>query len=306
MRSMVSSVTTGFRNLIHTLTSLAKVAIRVRYAHRLPPAQTPTCALLGNGPSLTASLAQHADFLQKTDLLCVNNFAQSDWFFTLKPSQYLLHDPAYFTYRPSPDSRPDIAATFAALVTVHWPFTLYLPHFAQHSYIAEHVKNHPAIRVFFYNYTVLHGFDAVVFPLVARGLGMPQCQNVMMAALTLLIDRDYPTVYLFGADSSWHEQIRIDEANRVLMQQPHFYDKTQTPDFQPLFTNHHRQQTQTLAGQFFSLYKTFSGYERLQRYARYRHVRVLNASAKSYIDAFERAMPPLSTPSPVAHPTSAS
>ena len=43
-----------------------------------------------------------------------------------------------------------------------------------------------------------------------------------------------------------------------------------------------------MAKQFLSLHKAFKGYEVLARYAKFRGVKVLNASKRSYIDVFEK------------------
>jgi hypothetical protein len=119
-------------------------------------------------------------------------------------------------------------------------------------------------------------------------LGMPQAQTVIIAALTLMINRNFEQIHLFGADTSWHEEIRLNDQNQLLIKQVHFYDKPKDITHQPVYSDAQRQRTFSMASQFLSLHKVFRGYEVLRDYADHRGVKILNASAKSYIDAFDR------------------
>ena len=119
---------------------------------------------------------------------------------------------------------------------------------------------------------------------------MPQAQTVIIAAPTLMINRKFDTIYLFGADTSWHEQIRLNDQNQLLMKQVHFYDKPKDLTHELVYSDKHRQRTSSMSSQFLSLYKVFRGYEVLRDYADHQGVRIVNASAKSYIDAFERTI----------------
>ncbi len=118
-----------------------------------------------------------------------------------------------------------------------------------------------------------------------------------MAALFLMVNRRFREVYLFGADQSWHEQIRVTETNEFQMQNLHFYDTGKAVAYAPTY-NAGQGRSFAMASQFLSLYKVFRGYEVLREYANALNVRVLNASSKSYIDAFDRIRPPKTSPTP--------
>ncbi len=297
------SVNQWVSNLLASLLSLLKVAIRLQHRTRLPAPRQPICSVLGNGPSLNQSLALHTDFLRQTELICVNNFAHSPVFTQLKPQNYVLFDPAYFTYQGGPDERPDIRQTITAFAEqVDWAMTLYVPQFANDSYLLRLLaEKNPRINIARFNYTVVDGFQRLTFWLCANGFGMMQSQNVIIATLALMLNRRFSTIYLFGADTSWHEQIRVSDQNQLLMQQTHFYEDASKVAHVPVYADAAQQQTWSMASQFLSLHKVFRGYERLQAYARYRGVSVLNASVKSYIDAFPRVV--ISQPSPAVATT---
>ena len=277
-------------DLFASLVSLLKVAIRGRHTTRLPDRQLPTCSVLGNGPSLNESLTDQFDFIRQTEIVCVNNFAHAEVFLRLRPQDYVISDPNYFVFTEQTTDRDDIRKTLSIFQNqVDWPMTLYVPHFAKGSYLLGKIEaSNPKISVVYFNYTVVRGFRRLTYWLYAKGLGMPQAQTVIIAALTLMINRKFDTIYLFGADTSWHEQIRLNDQNQLLIKQIHFYDKPKDLAHQPVYMDAQRQRTFSMAAQFLSLHKVFRGYEVLRDYADYRGVRVINASAKSYIDAFER------------------
>jgi hypothetical protein len=168
---------------------------------------------------------------------------------------------------------------------------LYVPHFAKGSYLLRQIEGgNPTIQVVYFNYTVVSGFNRLTYWLYEKGLGMPRAQTVIIAALTLMVNRKFDTIYLFGADTSWHEQIRLDDQNQLLIKQVHFYDKPADVRHEPVYVDKHRQRTSSMSSQFLSLHNVFRGYEVLRDYADHRGVAILNASAKSYIDAFERTL----------------
>lgn len=278
-------------DLLNSLVSLLKILIQSRFGATLPVRQRPICSVLGNGPSLNDSLTLHSDFITDSEVVCVNNFASSSAFSALRPQNYVLLDPAYFQYTRQTTNRTDIEQMFTALVqTTTWDIFVYMPQYARPSYLVQTIfSQNTHLKPVFFNYTIVRGFDWLTHWLFSRQLGMPQSQTVLTAALFLAINRRFSTVYLFGADQSWHEGIRISDTNQLLMQQTHFYDTQNTLAYVPV-GGAGAATTSRMATQFASLAKVFFGYEVLKKYADYLGVQVLNASSKSYIDAFNRVV----------------
>lgn len=290
IESGFNSVRQFVDTLFASLLSLVKVVIRGRHATRLPLRQRPVCSVLGNGPSLNESLTEQLDFIRQTEIVCVNNFAHSAAFVQLQPQNYVISDPNYFVFTEQTTDRDDIRRTLSVfLQQVNWPMTLYVPHFAKGSYLLRQIeRGNAAIQIVYFNYTVVSGFNRLTYWLYEKGLGMPRAQTVIIAALTLMVNRRFDTIYLFGADTSWHEQIRLNDQNQLLIKQIHFYDKPTDVRHEPVYSDKYRQRTSSMSSQFLSLHNVFRGYEVLRDYADHRGVAILNASAKSYIDAFER------------------
>ena len=292
LETVFNAVTAFFSNLSASALSLIKVLIRSRWGVELPVRQQARCSVLGNGPSLNDSLANHLDFLLETELICVNGFALTDYFTRLRPANYILADPNCFTFNDATTGREDLHQILVALIEqVNWSMRLFIPNFARGSYFIRKLEaGNPGIALIYYNPTIIRGFTGFRHWLYKANLGMPQAQTVIVTALFLMINRKFDQIFLFGADTSWHEQIRISDTNQLLIKQVHFYDKAKDVAFMPVYSDAQRTQTFTMASQFLSLHKVFRGYEVLRQYADYRQVRVLNASSKSYIDALERVV----------------
>ena len=289
LESVVNSVSHHLGLLTDTVLSVLKVLIKSRFSVEMPAPQRPVCSVLGNGPSLRQSLDNEWDAIKETETICVNNFASSPEYAQLQPMNYALLDPAFFQYSEQNNGRKDVEKTIRCLVNFTvWPMLLWVPQSARGSYLVGQLhKKHPNVRVVFFNYTVVRGYAWFRHFIFRRGWGMPQSQNILAASLYLAITRRFQTVYLFGADHSWHEEIRISDTNELLMRQEHFYDKPGDTTHIPVY-DVVKKETSRMSAQFASLSKAFYSYEILRDYAAALHVLVLNASAKSYVDAFNR------------------
>ena len=289
LENLVNAVGEQIATFISTVASLLKVIIKSRFSVKIPAPQRAVCAILGNGPSLRQSLENDLDFIRNVELYCVNNFASSPEYALLQPMNYALLDPAFFLYSERNDRRKDVEKTIRCLVNMTtWPMNLFVPQSARGCYLVGHLhKKHPQVKVIFYNYTVVRGYAWFRHFVFRKGWGMPQSQNILAASLYLAITRRFQEIYLFGADHSWHEEIRVSDTNELLMKQEHFYDKPGEATHIPIY-DVVKKETSRMSAQFASLSKAFFSYEILRDYAQYMNVRVLNASAKSYVDAFTR------------------
>ncbi|GGD74609.1 hypothetical protein GCM10011514_43320 [Emticicia aquatilis] len=278
-----------FENSLQSVVSLVKVILLSKLGLPKFSNQKPNASILGNGPSLNQALSDNLDFLKETDIYCVNLFALSAVYASLKPQNYVLLDPAFFMFSEQNDGRQDIKKTFDAIIQqTDWAMRLFVPARSKNSYIVKKLKQERTnIQICFFNYTIVRGFPAFRHWFFKHNLGMPQCQNILAASLYVALLQDYKNVYLFGADHSWHEEIRITEQNEFEMRQVHFYDNANNIKHEKVIDVRNNSRP-SLQAQFLSLHKVFYSYEILGAFAKYRKIKVLNASKKTYIDAFER------------------
>ncbi|MFY7912638.1 MAG: hypothetical protein ACOVO2_23930 [Emticicia sp.] len=278
-----------FENSLQSVVSLVKVILLSKLGLPKFSNQKTNASILGNGPSLNQALSDNLDFLKETDIYCVNLFALSAVYASLKPQNYVLLDPAFFMFSEQNNGRQDIKKTFDAIIQqTDWSMRLFVPARSKNSYIVKKLKQErPNIQICFFNYTIVRGFPAFRHWFFKHNLGMPQCQNILAASLYVALLQDYKNVYLFGADHSWHEEIRITEQNEFEMRQLHFYDNANNVKHEKVIDVRNNSRP-SLHAQFLSLHKVFYSYEILGTFAKSRKIKVLNASKKTYIDAFER------------------
>jgi hypothetical protein len=278
-----------FENSLQSLVSVVKVVLLSKLGIPKFSNQKTNASILGNGPSLNQALADNLSFLKETDMYCVNLFALSMVYASLKPQNYVFLDPAFFIFSEQLDDRKDIKKTFDAIIQqTDWSMRLFVPARNRNSYIVKKLKHERSnIQICFFNYTIFRGFPAFRHWFFENNLGMPQCQNILAASIYVALLQDYKNVYLFGADHSWHEEIRITDQNEFEMRQVHFYEDATHVKHEKVIDVRNNSRPR-LQAQFLSLHKVFYSYEILGAFAKFRKINVLNASNKTYIDAFER------------------
>ena len=85
-------------NSIKTLGTIVKIIILSRFYNILKSKhqQKKGCVILGNGPSLTKSLNHYENKFESYDLICVNNFAISEFYTKIKPNYYIVAAPILY------------------------------------------------------------------------------------------------------------------------------------------------------------------------------------------------------------------
>lgn len=114
---------------------------------------------------------------------------------------------------------------------------------------------------------------------------MPKPQSVLITAIFLSLNLDFKTNYIFGADSSWHEELYVDNDNDVYFTDKNFYDNNRQEKIKSYQDN---TQTQTVKDFFYRIMVLFECYEELAKYSEKKGAIIYNVSLKSYIDAFKR------------------
>jgi hypothetical protein len=272
-------------NIFYTKLSIFKIILKSKLSVRLPIAKHNTCIVLGNGPSLKTSLEKHPVFFSQHPLLCVNSFAVTKEYKSLQPEYYVMLDPSWWK-----GENELLLKTIAAIERdTSWPIVLLLPQQAKGAakLIALQQSN-KNISIVFFNYTVYKGLQGIGNWLFKKNLAMPQSQNVLVASLFLPINMGFKTIYLFGADHTWHETLYVNDDNVLCVKHIHYYENEKEIKHVPFYKGVHLKETFTMSEIMYTFAKVFAGYERLRKYADARNCTIYNASEVSFIDAFER------------------
>ncbi|MFD2522638.1 hypothetical protein [Emticicia soli] len=276
MVNFLLSVQQSINLVINSIISVFKVLLMSKFSVERTTASKPRCGILGNGPSLNTSLERDIEFIKSLELFAVNLFSVTEQYTQLKPRNYFILDMSFL----NPNHVCKNGLQHMASDTT-WEMNLYMPFQMYNSaYFQSFFKDTPNIKLVPYNYTIVTGFTWLKHWFFKRGLGTPQCQNVLVGTLFYAVNMGFKEIYIFGADHSWHEMIRLDDDNNLVVSDKHFF---QQKDFDIAV-----KEKSYMSQQLFSLHKAFYGYEVVGQYAQALGVKIYNASARSFIDVFEK------------------
>lgn len=258
--------------------SLLKTAIMSGKASPAGKPKTERIVILGNGPSLRETIDSHAVFLKANTLMAVNFFANSPEFTLLKPAYYVLADGHFFK---GASSDPNVARLWDNISATSWQMTLFIPN-PQKEWLARLPKLPENISLKFYNLTPAEGYPTVIYPLFDNGTAMPRPRNVLIPSIMLAMREGFKDIILVGADHSWSKTLWVDEQNRVISVQPHFYkdNEKERERVESEYAGYHLHDILN------SLTIAFRSYFVIAAYANARGVTIRNATPGSFIDAF--------------------
>lgn len=233
--------------------------------------------ILGNGPSLKETIDRHIARLHEFDTMAVNFAANASEFNLLKPDYYILADPHFFD---NPDD-PNVARLISNIQKVDWCMTVFLPFGARRRCA---LKNTGWLTIEYYNAVGVEGFSRFTDAVYNSRLAMPRPRNVLIPAIMTGIGMGYKVIYLTGADHSWTKTLSVEDDNRVVSVQPHFY-KEDEREMRRISTEYLKHKLHSI---LYSFYLAFRSYHIINDYASRKGVSVFNATPGSFIDAFER------------------
>lgn len=265
-----------------SLKSLVKIAVESRRCVKVKAPEAPGLPLIvmGNGPSLSTTIAQCRQQLEAFPLLAVNFAAIAPEFTDLKPEYYVLADPLFF----EEPATANVVRLRDALSNVNWPMTLFVPA-RMVKFASRLTASNPVIRIASFNPVGIEGFETLENLAFGSGLGMPRPRNVLIPSLMVAITLGFKVIYVAGADHSWMKTLEVTDENIVVSVQPHFYKEAE--DEKSRITSVYKNIR--LHEVVHSFYIAFKSYFAIERYARRQGVRIINVTPGSYIDAFERA-----------------
>jgi hypothetical protein len=290
-------------NLFQTLVSLGKIAIKSRPNKRANSSVNHERILvLGNGPSAKSLIEKVEKKPVTASLMAVNKFAIDATFFRLKPSFYLLHDGDFFHFseeiwnnpslHPRVKTKPEfevwqdqINNTWKNLLLQDWGLTLYIPRQYKNTFIVQRALK-AGIQVQSYNYTVTRGFQWFKNFAYRHNWGMPQCQNVINAAIFHALRMPVKQVYCCGLDHDFHRNLWVGPDNVVYESVSHFYT---TEAFKHPLVHADGSGKVHLRQIFDNLSKLHWSYFELHKFAHHQNIPIINITPEGFVDEFPRA-----------------
>ncbi len=237
-----------------------------------------TIVIMGNGPSLARTIADNRGLLAETAGMAVNFAAISPEFAELKPGYYILADPLFF----SDSTDGNMPALRRALGAVDWPLTLFVPA-DRRKYVARlGLSKHITVRTF--NAVGIEGFGTLCRSAFRHRLAMPRPRNVLIPAIMVAIGMGFKKIVLVGADHSWLEGLSVTDDNEVVSVQRHFYADSGKEE-ERIRHEYRGYHIHDIVG---SMAVAFKSYHDIANFAARQGVDIVNATPRSYIDAFRR------------------
>ncbi len=271
------------KNIIDAVASYGKVML---LSKKPSPAGSPKkerLIIMGNGPSLRDTIANHSDILKQSKTLAVNFAANADSYSLLKPNIYVVADPHFFrTESDGKSSDPNVVRLWDNIASTDWPMTLYVPCMAK---VPDAIHDNSHITVKKYNLTPGEGMQALVHPLYRKGLAMPRPRNVLIASIMIALREGYRDIDIVGADHTWSRDLWVDDKNRVISVQKHFY-KDNDKEFERVAQEYAGYHLHDILN---SLTIAFRSYHQIADWAASIGAKITNCTPGSFIDAFPRA-----------------
>lgn len=281
---MLRKIDNNLHLLAETAYSFLRILIGMSfYRLKVSSNSRKNCIILGNGPSLKKTLQFMSDRpLKETDIYCVNFFANDPVYQKLKPTHYVLTDQSFWIDNTTEEITHKKKLLYDTLFSkTTWKLNLFLPIEAR-PYIAKYKSEY--VNTVYYNRTPIVGFKFFRHVCYKYNLGMPTPQNVLIAAIYIAMHHKYKTIYMSGADHSWHNSLHVGEDNILYISDCHFYGEAKPV---PFFKVGQREPYRM--HEIFTLWaKVFRSYHLLGEYAKTNNSNIINISETSYVDAFQR------------------
>lgn len=265
-------------NLGLSFKSLFKLMLKSRKSTILKVASDEdSIIIMGNGPSLNDAIVNSFDKLTTIPTLAVNFAANAPQFTQLRPRYYVLADPHFFVATDD----VNVKKLMNNISSIDWKMTLFVPFEAKKRGFAINNEN---IKVEYFNFIAVEGFEWIENWAYASGRGMPRPRNVLIPSIMIAMKLGYGNIYVIGADHSWTKTLSVNERNEVVSIQPHFYkeDEQEQKRIKVDYLKYPLHQI------IYSFYVAFKAYHKIQHYALHRGVKVYNSTPESFIDAFPR------------------
>ena len=143
--------------LAKSIKSIGKLLLSTHKVHFPRKEQSKALVILGNGPSLSATIAEHGEYIasEDVDAIAVNFAANAPEFKLLRPKYYILADPHFFANTDD----VNVARLIKHIQDVDWGMTLFLPFSARKG---NNLQATNTLQIEFYNAGADHTWTATL------------------------------------------------------------------------------------------------------------------------------------------------
>ncbi len=242
--------------------------------------------LLGNGPSFKNTVDENRDYFINNKLICLNHFANTDYYTLLKPKYYFVIAHDLFLDDTIEEYKNASIKLFNAIAEkTSWELKFFITHEAKSEKRWQDIlRKNKNIEIIFMNITPVEGFKFMRNYWYDKGMGMARPHNVMIPSMFFAICKGVKEVILVGAEHSWLHELHVDDDNNTLFFNKHFYNEVGKAKK----CNYKGTSYMKLHEVIRSFSYAFEGYHIIEEYAKNKGVKIINCTPNSFIDAFEK------------------
>ena len=244
--------------------------------------------IIGNGPSLNKTVELYKQQLLRADCVMVNFSACTPLYETIKPCFYIMTDPRWVTATGEKLESMEKCINTIVEKTI-WPMTMVLPNSFRTWWAIDKLLSNKNITIWFDESEWIKLPEDELFKAFDKNRVCPPSYTVLTYCLYLSLYWGYKETYLVGADTTFTQMVYVGQKDNVVYTvDTHFYNNDEVNPLTKDVEHNGRPFGMNMEEYTEMCYTIFYEYNLLARYAKWKGVKVYNASEYSMIDCFDR------------------
>ena len=247
-----------------------------------------------SGPSLFID-DNFAKEISNDEVYVSNHFADTSYFVQIKPKNYVLLDKYFWNSDVREEFNVKRLRPFKELnEKTTWKLKIFIPDSADLNVLEKVINNKNIEFIRFHtNYAPAskhniqrHMNMNLLFLLWKKNLASPQLLNVGHTTIYLAYLFGATKIYIHGIELSYFKDFAVNRNNDLIHEEKYFYQKKML--FKNIYSDKVSMQKQFVHQELFKWAYVFEGYYYLSNFLKENDILVINKTAESYLDVFER------------------
>mgnify|MGYP001181789576 CR=1 FL=1 len=243
-----------------------------------------TLCIIGNGPSLNKDLRVITNYIDKWDIIVVNNFSNYKEYSLLRPKQYVLTDSTFWDQNLDYKILSKTKKTISNIINLtSWSLNLYVP-LKQKSYFVKVFSKNKNIKICGLRLGGMIIQNKFLMKLIIKKrLSFLPNKNIVHMAIQIGFFYKYKKIHLFGIDSDVFKSFFVDQkTNRVYTNYDYYnVNHTEKGLIAP-------KKFKKLSERLDQVSDSFKIYDILAKQASFENIQLFNCSSFSMVDTLER------------------
>lgn len=244
--------------------------------------------VIGNGPSLKMTMELYEQQILESDAIMVNFSASTPLFERIRPRYYVMTDMLWVTEKG--EKRASMDRCIETIVKkTKWQMAIILPSSFKGWSAISKFKENENITIIYDESSWIKMPDEQLFPALEENRVCPPSYTVLTYCLYLALYWGYKETYLVGADTTFTQMVYVGQKDNIVYTiDHHFYNNDEVSPVTKDIEHGGRPYGMNMEEYTEMCHSVFYEYHLLARYAKWKGVKVYNASEYSMIDCFER------------------